>query len=73
MKVICNGKEIIMDVESRSILVKVAVETCRRMKTVQTKRLLEALHHNGDKKIRLDGIAVEAIEEKFAEKSEEVV
>jgi hypothetical protein len=61
-----------MDVESKSILVKVPMETYRRMKTVQTKRLLEALHHKGDKKIRLDLIALEAIEEKFAEKLVEV-
>jgi hypothetical protein len=69
--IVITGMEIIMDVESKSILVKVPLETYRRMKTVQTKRLLEALHHNGDKKIRLDEMALEAIEEKYADKLEE--
>lgn len=42
--------------------------TYMRMKKIQTKRLLEALHNNGDKKIRLDEMALEAIQEKYAEK-----
>lgn len=52
----------------KSILVKVPMETYLRMKKVQTKRLLEALHNNGDKKVRLDLMVLEAIEEKYAEK-----
>jgi hypothetical protein len=53
--------------ESKSILVKVSLQTYRRMKKVQTQRLLEALHKDGDKKIRLDLMALEAIEEMYKE------
>jgi hypothetical protein len=54
--------------ESKSILVKVPMETYRRMKKVQTQRLLEALRHKGDKKIRLDLMVLEAIEEMYPER-----
>lgn len=54
---------------AKSILVKVPMDTYLRMKKVQTERFLHALRNNDHKKIRLDEMVLEAIEEKFAEEA----
>ena len=55
---------------TKSILVKVPAETYLRMKAVQTQRYIEVLRKKSDKKVRLDEMALEAIEEMYKDESE---
>jgi len=52
----------------KSILVKVPMETWRRMKTIQSHRIIYALRNDDHEKTRLDEMALEAIEAMFPEK-----
>jgi hypothetical protein len=54
--------------ENHQIVIHVPVDLYRRIKTVQTERLLEALHsHKDSKRVSLHDIVIETLAEKFPE------